>query len=418
MRKINSQVMKYHNAMLIVRTVQKHAPISRTELTQLVGLTTASVINITNALMKAGILVQIGLANGSSQGRKAVLLSVNPDAAYVLGAEIDTEAVTVGLGDFCGSFVNCVRTPISPLEGYEKILNKLSNAVERCVRESGVERGRILGMGMALPGPLDSEAGILINPPNFPDWDNVPVKDILEKRLGFQICCDRETNDAALAEYYLGAAAGYKTVFFLSLFKFGGVGGGMIANGNVLHGFRDGAGEIGHTTVDPAGVQCTCGNYGCLEALVSGKALVSQAKQLYKMNVDFSRSASVDADTLTLEDVFRLSSEGDEVCLHVVKQAAAYISIALGNVINLCSPELIVIGGTLPPMSPQLVQLIRDHIRQKSYPRHCSEIRVIEASFGDLTFAKGAVVQALNAFTPDLIASDFDQDYMRQEAAL
>ena len=84
----------------------------------------------------------------------------------------------------------------------------------------------------------------------------------------------------------------------------------------MLHGFRDGAGEIGHTTVDPAGTQCTCGNYGCLEAMVSGRALVSQARQLYKMNVNFSHDAAVDVDSLTLEDVFRLSEEGDEVCLH------------------------------------------------------------------------------------------------------
>jgi len=408
MRRINSQVMKNYNVMLIIKTVQQNAPISRTELTQKVGLTTASVINITNALMDAGILVRAGLAGGPSQGRKALLLSVNPNAAFVLGTELNTEAITVGVSNFNGEFISCVQTAISSYDGCEAILDKLVETVERGLRESGVERSRVLGMGMALPGPLDSERGVMINPPNFPDWNNVPIKDILEKRLGFPVCCDRETNAAVLAEYYLGAAAGYKTAFFLSLFKLG-VGGGMISNGNVLHGFCDGAGEIGHTTVDPAGIQCTCGNYGCLEAMVSGKALVNRARQLYKMNVNGHVSAGFDAESLKLADIFRLSEQGDEVCLHVVKQAAAYISIALGNVINLCSPELIVLGGTLPPMSPQLVQLVREHIRAKSYPRHCSEIRVIEASFGSLTFAKGAVVQALNTFTPDLIASDFEQ---------
>lgn len=405
MRRINSQVMKNYNALLIIRTIRQNAPISRTELTRRVGLTTASVINITNALTEAGILVQVGLANGTAQGRKAVMLDVNPDAAYIVGMELNTEAITVGVSNFGGTMFDCVRTPISSYEGCENILNKIVSTVEACLQKSGVDRSKVLGMGMALPGPLDSEKGIMINPPNFPDWNNVPIKDILEKRLGLHICCDRETNDAALAEYHLGAAAGYKTVFFISLFKLG-IGGGVIANGNVLHGFCDGAGEIGHTTVDPAGIQCTCGNYGCLEAMVSGKALVSRAQQLYKLNVNCGATPGFDVESLKLEDIFRLSAAGDEVCMQVVKQAAAYISIALGNVINLCSPELIVLGGTMTAMSPQLVQLVREHIKAKRYPRHSREIRVIEASFGDMTFVRGAIVQALNTFMPDLISPD------------
>ena len=404
MIKIDSQVMKNHNALMIIRMVQQNPMISRTDLTQRVGLTPASVINITNSLMESGILVQAGLTDGSAQGRRALLLNVNPKVAYVLGLHMDTEAVTVSVGDYSGDFVSAVKTPISSYEGCQSILDKMFAATEQSLRESGVDAGKVLGMGMSLPGPLDSQAGVMINPPNFPDWKNIPIRQIFEKRLGIPVCCDRETNAAALAECYLGAGVGYQTVFFLSLFQLG-VGGALVSSGNVLHGFCDGAGEIGHSTVDPAGPLCTCGNYGCLEALVSGKALVEHAQRLYKMRVG-ARRVEIDIEHLQLEDVFRLSEAGDEVCLHVVTQAASYISVALGNVISFFSPEVIILGGELPAMSPQLVQLIRDRVCQRVYPRHCSDVHVTTARFGSAVFTKGAIVQALNAFAPNLLAKE------------
>ena len=296
-----------------------------------------------------------------------------------------------------------VKEEISSLDGVEPILQKLETMVRRLVAEVGIAPEKILGLGLALPGPLDSQKGVMINPPNFPDWENVPICRILQERLHLPVCCDRETNAAVLAEHFYGAAIGYKTAFFLSMFRLG-IGGGMLSGGNVFHGFQDGAGEIGHTTVDPAGPQCICGSYGCLETMVSGAALVQRAKQLYKMNFNFARKQEPDVETLTLEDVFRLSQAGDEVCLHVVKQAAAYFSVALGNVINLYSPEVIVLGGPLAAMSPQLTELIAEHIRTKRYPRHCPEIKVVQSAFGDMAFAMGGVVLAMNAFLQDLIA--------------
>lgn len=405
MRRINSQVMKNYNVLMIIRTVQQHAPISRTALTNRVGLTTASVINITNALIDAGILLEAGRACHNIPGRKAVMLEVNAEALYTVGIELSTEVITVAVSNFRAEFVCCTRQPISPRDGMEPILDKIVSAVEQAIEKAGVDRSKILGVGLSAPGPLDSTNGIMINPPNFPDWNHVPVKEILQRRLNLPVCCDKESNAAAMAEYYYGAAVGYKTTFFLSMFRLG-IGGGLISGGNVFHGFRDGAGEIGHTTVDPSGPQCTCGSYGCLEAMVSGAALVRQAQQLYKLNLNFAADCDLDVEALSLEELFSRSEAGDEVCLHVVKQAAVYIATALGNVINLFSPELIVLGGTMARLSPQLVSMIREHISLKKYPSHCPAIRVIESSFGELTFAKGAIVLAMNEFLPAMVEAD------------
>lgn len=401
--RINSQIMKNNNVMLILHTVQQNAPISRTDLTAQVGLTTAAVINLTNELLEDGILIQSGRAGGGAHGRKAVLLDLNADAFYVLGAELNTEAVHVGLCDFRGAIVAHAAEAVSPRAGVERTLDSIVRLVRRVVQEAGIDRSKLLGLGLALPGPLDSRRGVMINPPNFPGWENVPICRLLQARLDLPVCCDRETNAAALAEHFHGAAIGYKTAAVVSLFGLG-VGGGIISGGNVLHGFCDGAGEIGHTTVDPAGPRCICGSYGCLETMVSGAAMVQRAKQLYKMNLDFDAQARRDVESLTLEDVFRRSEEGDEVCHHVVKEAAAYISVALGNVINLYSPEAIILAGSLPAMSRQLVELIRGHVQAKQYPRHCARIQVLESSFGEMAFVMGGCVLARDAFLPERMA--------------
>ena len=405
MHKINSQDMRNYNVRMIIRMVQRHAPISRTELTTKVGLTTASVINITNMLIEKGILQTTGQSNNGAAGRKPVILDINAHALYIVGVSVDTECIYVGLFDFCGFPVETMRGEVEPREKMDSIVDKIVSITQKVMQTSQIDSSKVLGLGLSIPGPIDSQKGILYNPPNFPDWNGVHIKDRLEKRLAMPVCCDKESNVAAMAEYFYGVAIGYKTVFFMSLFNLG-IGGGLISSGNIFHGYRDGSGEIGHMTVAPNGEQCTCGSYGCLEAMVSGAALVKRAQQEYKMNYNFTANPDLQIESLDITKIFQMSQRGDETCHHIVKQAAAYISLALGNVINLFSPELIVLGGPIAMQGQELMHMIQENIACKKYPLHCSEIKVVQSSFGELVFAKGAMALAMDTFLPDLIAGD------------
>lgn len=397
MQRINSQIMKSYNALSILKLVRRNAPISRSELVQRTGLTSASVINITNEMLQSGFLVQSGRTNEGGQGRKSLLLDVKSNAAYVIGVHLSTENIVVAVSDLGNDLSGMIQRPLHSRSGQE-ILDQIADETEESLRVTGIDRSRILGVGMSLPGPLDTEKGIIINPPNFPDLADTPIRELVEQRLQLPVCCDREANSAVLAEYEYGCAAGYKTAFFISLFRTG-VGGSIIAGGNVLHGFCDSAGEIGHTTVDIAGPRCSCGSYGCLEALVSEQALLRRAQILYRMN----GAPACAREPETLEALFQMSESKDEVCQFVVNEAASYISIALGNAINLYSPEIIVLGGTLPQMSPQLVEMIRQKIHARTYPRQCNRIVVVPSGLGDMAFVRGAAANAWEHFLPVLL---------------
>lgn len=401
MQRINSQIMKSYNALSILKLVRQNAPISRTELVRQMGLTSASVINITNEMIQRGLLIESGRTNEGGQGRKSLLLDVRADAAYVIGVHLSTDNIIAAICDL-GNGLSGVT--VQPLLGrdIQSILTQIQGQLEQSLSRTRIDRSRILGVGLSLPGPLDTVAGVMINPPNFPALADTPIRTLLEERLELPVCCDRDANNAILAEYEYGCAMGYKTAFFISLFRTG-VGGGVITNGNILHGFCDSAGEIGHTTVDIAGPRCSCGSFGCLEALVSEQALLRRVRKLRWMSAEHLAWQSEVSEPQTLDDLFRMSRQGDALCASVVNEAASYISIALGNAINLYSPEIIVLGGTLPQMSPQLVELVQQKIHMRAYPRQCSSIRVEPSALGDMAFVRGAAAHGWEQFLPGLL---------------
>ncbi|HWR22606.1 MAG TPA: ROK family transcriptional regulator [Feifaniaceae bacterium] len=403
MEKINSQTMKMNNARIVLDAVRKRAPVSRAALAKELGLTSPAVTNIVASLIKSNVLLETGVAN-ASKGRRPIMLDTNPEAYYLAGVVLTTDGISFVLCDFKARPVLNHEIEVDRYAKKEAILDNIVEGVEYLLQKSGVKKERVLGMGIAAPGPLDSRNGILINPPNFPDMKNVAICSILEERLGIPCCCDRETNAAALVEASFGTAAPYKTMFYLMMFK-QSIGGSLVTNGNVIHGFMDGAGEIGHMLIEPNGPRCTCGQYGCLEAMVKGEALINEARTRIKLMDNCNLPVPCDVEELRLEDIFRLSDLGIPLFVDIIDKAARAIAVALGNVVTLFSPELIVLGGTLPSLSEGFVERIRTYTRGRKYPQHAKDV-VIEASslLGTLGCAIGAAVLALETFEERLCA--------------
>lgn len=376
MQKINGQDMKRHNVHLVINTIIKYGPISRTELRDRVGLTAATVINITNDLLERNILLQEGLAAASSKGRKALMLNVNPTAFYTLGVSISTRRLRVGLANFQGQIVDHVDVTIRNTITPEEAADLIQQNVQMLVEKHQVPTEKLVGVGVAAPGPLDTHTGLITVPPDLPNWRNVPLQKLLEERLQLPVRVDNETNAAALAECFAGGDE-KEFVFFISMFRLG-VGGGLVLNGEPLLGFHGSAGEVGHLLVQPGGRKCGCGSRGCLEAMISEDALLEAA-------------AAGGAGEISLEELFTRSKNMDPVCYAVVKQAADYLTMAICNVVHMVSPSRIVLGGPLAEMSPQLADLAFRQVHSRSYPHDYSNIRLQLSTFGDLVFLQGAL---------------------------
>jgi len=249
-------------------------------------------------------------------------------------------------------------------------------AADSIARLSGGRRVQSVAVGA--PGPVDPQAGVLINPPNLEGWRNVPLARMLKAATRAPAYVQNDANLAAWGEFRHGAGRGARTLIYVTWST--GIGGGLIVDGRLLSGAHGSAGEVGHMIIDPDGPLDSCGQRGCLEALAGGHMLRSRT----------GRSAA---------DLFRLAARGDGEALGVVRQAASYVGYALINLSNLIDPEVIIIGGGISRSWSLVRPLLRDTLRASPFITPARRPRLRRAALGDAAGQVGALQWARDQLT-------------------
>jgi glucokinase len=250
-------------------------------------------------------------------------------------------------------------------------------------------------VGISSPGPSDPKRGIVTTPPNLPGWRDVELAKAISARLAVPAWLENDANAAAVAEHRLGAGRGASNVVLVTLGT--GVGGGLILDGRLYHGASGGAGEIGHMQLEPDGPVCGCGRHGCLEALVSGRALGERAQEIIAREPDgilagMVRDRGGEADARVLEDA---ALAGDASAAAAIDRAARYLGAGLTNVVNIFNPEVIVIGGSLRKIDDErYLGVAIEIMKREAFPQHAAGVRVVEAELGDESPALGAALIA------------------------
>ena len=377
--------MKDNNQRVVMDCLRKCSPISRRDLAIQIGLTSATITNIVNSLMNDDMIIETGLAAGE-RGRRPILLDLNADFCNVVGVAVTGNQMDIVICDFKASVKTLRKIPFDMSEPSDVTIDRMIEGIRASMRTANVTVEDVAGIGLAVPGPIDYENGIVLNPPNLPEWKNVRLREIIANEFGIPVYLDKESNAAALAEYYFGAASGHKTVFCFNVYEVG-VGGGLLRTGNIFHGYRDNACEIGHITLDMNGPLCSCGNYGCLESMLRGSALTDQALR----GLNEGKQSVLKKDSLSLRALLDAADEGDELAASVVRKAAEYASVAIGNIICMYSPEMIILGGDLPLSSKLFTEQTAVAVHSRSYPAHCKDIEIHASELGSLSGPLGAV---------------------------
>ncbi|MFI5549944.1 ROK family protein [Streptomyces sp. NPDC051738] len=278
---VNLGALRSHNTALVLDLLRTAGPegISRLELAERTGLTPQAVSKITARLREDGLAAEAG-HRASTGGKPRTVLRLVPEAGHAVGVHLDRDELTAVLCDLTGAVVARRRTPLDLGAGAETVVERVVHEVGELVAGGGRggQGGRpraVLGVGVALPGPLDHRRGVLHRVTGFPEWNGFPLRDVLVRRLSLPVVVDKDTNAAALGLAVGGAAASAMTTFatnapvtsFAYLHFGAGLGGGLVIGGAVHRGVRTGAGEFGHQVVQLDGPPCGCGNRGCVEAL-------------------------------------------------------------------------------------------------------------------------------------------------------
>ncbi|GGL71324.1 transcriptional regulator [Streptomyces fumigatiscleroticus] len=277
----NLLALRSHNTALVLGLLRAAGDegVSRLELAARTGLTPQAVSKITARLRMDGLAVQAG-RRASTGGKPPTLLRLVPQARHAVGVHLDRDELRTVLVDLVGTVVGERSTPLNLGAGAQAVVEAVAREAEGLVTDvlppsgsagSGTPTaalaaaGSLLGLGVALPGPLDHTRGVLHRVTGFPEWDGFPLRDTLARRLGAPVVVDKDTNAAAL-----GLAVGGESGSFSYLHLGTGLGAGLVIGGTVHRGPRTGAGEFGHQVIQLDGPPCTCGNRGCIEALCLG----------------------------------------------------------------------------------------------------------------------------------------------------
>ncbi len=315
---------------------------------------------------------------------------------HLIGVDVGGTKVAAGLVNDAGEISYQTRTPMvanDAAAGLAAVISAI-DAVRAAGNSHSEASSAISGIGICAPGPLDPRTGVVINPPNLPGWRNFPLAAEISKTYSLPVRVDNDGNAAALAEALWGAGRGYRNIFCATIGT--GIGTGIVFDGRIYHGRTGAAAEGGHNTIDYRGPRCGCGKLGCIEALASGPAIARRASE--KIARDGRSSAILELagsslDRITSEMVGKAYSAGDLVAKEVLQETAVFLTIWLGNIVDLLEPDVMIIGGGAGAMLRPYFCEMRNRLPSWCVNSHCQEIPLLPAHYGaDAGVAGGAAL--------------------------
>jgi len=281
------------------------------------------------------------------------------------------------------------------LKGHEAVIHSILESAHRALKQADVAIEEITAIGVGAPGLSNPETGILFTSPNLPGWRDVPLRDIVQERLGKKTFLINDANAAALGEFYFGAARGVRNFIYITLST--GIGGGIVIDGKIYSGAIGAAGEVGHMTIDDKGPICKCGNRGCWETLASGTALAREARHRIKEGVATSilEYAEGDVEKVTAQVIHNAAEQGDSLAKELIARTGYYVGVGLANLVNIFNPELIVIGGGLSNIGDMLLKPAFKVAGERAYKEAFQAMRFASAELGRNSGVLGAATFAL-----------------------
>jgi glucokinase len=262
-----------------------------------------------------------------------------------------------------GTLVEKVTLGTKVSLGRDHVVGDMCDAIQH-VLDKYSNSSTLMGIGIGVPGIIDMQTGLLRESPNLPGWANYPVRAEIEQRLKAVVILENDANVAALGEKWLGAAKDFDDMAMLTLGT--GVGGGLVLGGSIWHGMNGMAGEFGHSTVEPEGQQCGCGNRGCLEQYASATAVVRMAREAIVANISsgLARAAHSDAE-FSAKSIYNLAIQGDEEAKKIFRRVGRALGIVLSTMVNSLNLPIYVVGGGVSSAWEAFSPTIFEELRQR-----------------------------------------------------
>ncbi|MEU7568235.1 ROK family transcriptional regulator [Streptomyces fradiae] len=369
-----------HRANLerVVRAVRMAGSLTQAEIARTTGLSAATVSNIVRELKDGGT---VEVTPTSAGGRRARSVSLSGDAGIVIGVDFGHTHLRVAVGNLAHQVLAEESEPLdvdaSSAEGFDRA----EHLVKRLIETTGIGPGKVIGVGLGVPGPIDVSSGTLGSTSILPGWSGINPGQELSRRLGVPVYVDNDANLGALGELVWGAGRGVRDLAYIKVAS--GVGAGLVIDGQIYRGPGGTAGEIGHITLDESGPVCRCGNRGCLETFAAARYVLPLLQPSH-------------GPDLTMERVVRLAREGDPGCRRVVADVGRHIGSGVANLCNLLNPSRVVLGGDLAEAGELVLAPIRESVSRYAIPSAARQLAVSPGALGGRAEVLGALALVLS----------------------
>jgi glucokinase len=300
-------------------------------------------------------------------------------AKYTVGVDVGGTNIKFGLVNAKGEIVGRSRLQTKSFISNKKVLiNEISQSIKELIKSNGLLKKEVLGVGFGLPGLINPQKGLVNFLPNIPGWENVPLKQLMQKQLRIPTYLDNDVNLITLGEWKYGAGVGYSNLVCMTLGT--GVGAGLILNNSLYRGEGFVAGELGHMPLNEKGPKCNCGGEACFERYVGNGVLQKKLEKVFKKK------------GIVFPDVHHLGRKGDKRVLKFWEEAADHVGNGLVGIVNLLNPRLIIIGGGVSNNLVFMKKRIHEVIKKRAMKVQSGMVKIVRAKLDDDAGIIGACV--------------------------
>ncbi len=388
-----SQVRAQHRGLLL-RLIWRERLISRADLARRTGLSRSSISAIVTDLLTTGLVRETG-SGDSCGGRRPILLGFDDDAFAIVGVDMGATYVAVAVTDLRANVKAWRTTPHDVRGDPAGALTTMRALIDTALAEAHVERQRLVGIGVAVPSPIEPDDPDHLSPVLVPRWrGHSPVRS-LEDWYGVPVVMENDANLGALAEQWWGAGQDGEDLAFVKVAT--GVGAGLIIQGDIYRGTAGIAGEIGHIPVDPSAGKCVCGLHGCLNLVVGTGHLIESARSRAKQDGD----SALPLRGLTVSRIVETAFDGDPLARGIVEQAGRHLATGVAALLNLLNPATVVFGGSLTRAGEMLLRPLRENLGERTPSDSVRRSRLVISGLGIECIARGAATIVLQAALRD-----------------
>ncbi len=387
------QLMKSLNRSLVLNTIRHNSPISRAEIAKVTKLTPPTVSSLVKELLESGIVVE-STQGESKGGRKPTMLIINSSEFYIIGLDVGPNDIKVALTDLNARILESSSNPVPQNINNAELLDLMSDCISKLLNKTSINQDKIIGIGVGMHGIVDVSRGLSLFAPILQLRD-IPIKEHLESKFNMLVKVENDVRAMALGELWFGAGKGATSIVAINVGR--GLGAGVLHEGKLFHGEHSIAGEIGHMTIDIGGPKCSCGNYGCLQALASGPYIAERAAKEIAIGNDslIKELVQGDLDKITGEVIFQAAQKGDSLAVKILDQTGVYLGVGITNLIHTLNPDRIIIGGGVSKAGDFIMKSLRETISQRVLTSKAKETEIQLSKLGDNATLIGATALLL-----------------------